>query len=111
MRVTSSVWVGAHVRRCHSSGAVATVARRGAEDAGAIFVIVERLNGTADLYGPAPQSSFSESRPSDRLFERIMDGEALEAVTARLDREAGFDPDLWIVAVEDRAGRAFLETM
>ena len=110
MRVTSSLWAGAYVRRCYSKGAVATVARRGAEEAGAIFVIVERLDGTADLYGPAPQSSFAEARPSDRRFERIMEREALEAVTARLKRESNFDPDLWIVAVEDRDGRPFLET-
>ena len=111
MRVTSSLWVGAYVRRCYAEGAMATVSRRGAEEAGAIFIIVERLNGMTDLYGPAPQSSFTETRPADRLFERIMDSQAIAAVTARLEREAGFDPDLWIITVEDRDGRAFLETM
>ena len=60
MRVTSSLWVGAYVRRCFGAGAFAAVARRGAEEAGAIFVIVDRLNGTADLYGPAPQAVFDE---------------------------------------------------
>ena len=111
MRVTSSLWVGAYVRRCHAEGAVATMARRGAEEAGAIFVIVDRLDGTADLYGPAPQSSFVESRPSDRLFQRLIENDALEAIAARLDRETRFAPDLWIVAVEDRDGRAFLDTV
>ena len=111
MRVTSSLWVGAYVRGCQSRGAVATLVRRGAEEAGAIFLVVERLDGTADLYGPAPQSSFAEPRPADRRFEPIMEKEPLEAVTARLERETGFDPDLWIVAVEDRDGRSFFETM
>lgn len=110
MRVTSSLWVAAYVRRCYGEGAPATVARRGATEAGAIFVIIDRLGGTADLYGPAPQSSF-EARPSERLFERLAENEMLDAVNGRLEREARFDPDLWIVSVEDRDGRAFLETV
>jgi len=111
MRVTSSLWVGAYLRRCQAEGAVATLAHRGAEQAGAIFIIVDRLTGTADLYGPAPQSSFSESRPSDRLFQRLMENATLEAVTARLGREAIFDPDLWIVAIEDRDARVFFDAV
>ncbi len=111
MRVTSSLWVGAHVRRCFAEGAMAAVARRGAEEAGAIFVIVDRLNGTADLYAPAPQASFSESRPSERFFQRVAEGEPLAEVDARIEREARFDPDLWVVAIEDRDGRAFLDTV
>ena len=111
MRVTSSLWVGAYVRRCFAEGAFAAVVRRGAEEAGAIFVIVDRLNGTADLYAPAPQAIFDESRPSDRLFQLVAADEPLADVNARVEREVRFDPDLWVVAVEDRDGRAFLERL
>ena len=111
MRVTSSLWVGAYVRRCYAEGAMATVSRHGAEEAGAIFVIFDRLEGIGDLYAPAPQSSFGEGRPGDRLFQRVIADEPLAAVNARLEREIRFDPDLWVVAVEDRKGRTFLETV
>lgn len=111
MRVTSSLWVGAFVRRCYGMGAVATVARRGAEEAGAIFIIVDRLAGVEDLYGPAPQSSFEEGRPSDRLFQKVIDGESHEKIAVRLERETRFDPDLWVVAIEDREGRVLFETV
>ena len=111
MRVTSSLWVGAFVRRCYAEGAVATVAHRGAEEAGAIFIIVDRLNGMGDLYAPAPQAVFEEGKPSDRLFQKVMDSESLAALSARLDRERRFDPDLWVIAVEDREGRIFFETL
>ncbi len=111
MRVTSSLWVGAYVRRCFAEGAMAAVARRGAEEAGAIFVIVDRLSGTADLYAPAPQATFSESQPSERLFQLVAEERPLEEVDARIEREARFDPDLWVVAIEDRDGRAFLDTV
>ena len=111
MRVTSSLWVGAYVRRCFAEGAFAAVARRGAEEAGAIFVIVDRLSGVADLYVPAPQATFDESRPSVRVFQLVVAGQPLADVDARLEREVRFDPDLWVVAVEDRDGRAFLDTI
>jgi hypothetical protein len=32
-------------------------------------------------------------------------------IDARLKREMGFDPDLWIVEIEDRAGRHFLDNL
>ena len=111
MRVTSSLWVGAYIRRCNSVDAMVVVSRRGAEEAGAIFVIVDRLDGTNDLYAPAPQSSFDEAHPSDRMFQRVVTGEPASALAARIEREVRFDPDLWVLAVEDREGRAFLETV
>ena len=88
---------------------MATVARHGADEAGAILVVVDRLDGSADLYGPAPQSAFDESRPSDRRFQNMLERVAREAIDAKLANELRFDPDLWVVDVEDRAGRAFLD--
>jgi hypothetical protein len=111
VRVTSSLWVGAYVRRRNGEGAMAVVSRRGAEEAGAIFVIVDRLDGTNDLYAPAPQSSFDEAHPGDRMFQRVMAGTPADALAERVAREVRFDPDLWVVAVEDREGRAMLETV
>jgi hypothetical protein len=109
MRVTSSLWVGAFIRRCYSEGAIATVARRGAEEAGAIFVVVDRLDGTFDIYGPAPQSAFAADGPQDRLFQRLKERQPEPAVAAALERETRFDSDIWVIGVEDRAGRAFLD--
>ena len=83
--------------------------QRGAEEAGAIFIIVDRLDGTSDLYGPAPQTSFDESKPSDRKFQRVIEAAASTEVSDKLEREKRFDPDLWIVAIEDREGRVFFD--
>ena len=111
MRLKSAIWVAAYVRRCHIEGAYAVVRRRGAEEAGAIFIKLTRLDGTADLYGPAPQSAFDESGPVERAFTHCLKREpAAEAdVEARLAREIDFDPDVWILEVEDRNGRHFLD--
>lgn len=111
MRLKSDIWVAAYLRRCRIEGAEALLRRRGAEDAGAIFVKVSRLDGTAVLYGPAPQSAFDDARPSDRAFSPALGGEPKpEAdVEAYLAKQIRFDPDLWIVEVEDRAGQHFLD--
>jgi hypothetical protein len=109
MRLKSAIWVAGYVRRCHVEGAFAAVRRRGAEDAGAVFVKVSRLDGTADLYTPAPQSAFEDARPADRLFVRAFAGRADADVEAYLVREIRFDPDVWIVEVEERSGRHFLD--
>ena len=113
MRLKSGIWVAAYIRRCQVEGVFAALRRRGAEEAGAIFIKIDRLDGTFDLYGPAPQSAFDEAQPFDRAFAPAL--KALPApeadVEARLVREERFDPDLWIVETEDRAGRHFLDNV
>ncbi len=114
MRLKSNIWVSAYLRRCSVEGAFAAVRRHGADDAGAIFIKVDRLDGSAVLYGPAPQTAFDDEQPADRMFAIVLGGEAPvpEAdIEARLTREIKFDPDLWIVEVEDRAGRHFLDRL
>ena len=111
MRLKSAVWVAAYIRRCHIEGAFAAVRRRGAEEAGAIFVKLNRLDGTAELFGPAPQSAFDGSHPTDRAFAPCLGQQSVpeDKVEERLVREIRFDPDAWIIEVEDRAGRHFLD--
>ena len=109
MRLTSSFWVAAYLRQCHSLGAFAVVRRRGASESGAIFVVLDRLDGTKVLFEPAPQSVVLDGG-NDRRFTEVPElPERDEAVEARLAREIKFDPDMWIVVVEDRSGRHFLE--
>ena len=111
MRLKSAIWVAAYIRRCQTEGVFAAVRRRGAEEAGAIFVKLNRLDGTAELFGPAPQSAFDDARPADRLFSRCLAEQPVPEprIEERLVREVRFDPDAWIVEIEDRAGRHFLD--
>src|SRR5215218_4341508 len=110
MRLKSSIWVAAYLRRCQTEGIFGAVRRRGAEEAGAVFVKVELLDGNAMLYAPAPQTAYDESRPSERVFAPTTREPVPEqSVEERLTREVRFDSDVWIVETEDRAGRHFLD--
>ena len=113
MRLKSGIWVAAYIRRCQIEGAQALLRRRGADEAGAVFIKISRLDGTAEVFGPAPQSAFDEARPADRAFVRCMKTQPAPEHDAEvyLARQIGFDPDIWIVEVEDRAGRNFLDTV
>jgi hypothetical protein len=108
MRLRSDIWVAAYLRRRLSEGASAVLRRRGASEAGAIFIKVDRLDGRAAFYGPAPQSLAVDTAPGvDRLFVRMHDEDWIDPREAdkQLEREVAFDPDLWIVEVEDREGQ------
>lgn len=109
-RLKSSIWVAGYLRRCQGEGMFGAVRRRGAEEAGAVFVKIALMDGTALLFVPAPQTAYDDSRPVERVFIQSPPQAADEAtIEARLAREINFDPDVWIVEIEDRAGRHFLD--
>jgi hypothetical protein len=111
MRLKTALWVAAYLRRCQVEGVFAVVRRRGAEEAGAVFVRISRLDGTSDLFGPAPQSTFATTEGAARAFAPSLAAQPAPdtAVEAYLAREVKFDSDVWIVEVEDPAGRNFLD--
>lgn len=105
-RLTSDFWVSAYLRQAAHDGLDAVLRRRGAREAGAIFVKLDRLDGTAALYGPAPQALADEE--GERRFQLILDADPL-AIEERMERERRFDPDLWLVEIENRRGDPRLE--
>ena len=114
MRLRSDIWVQAFIRRCAVEGAPAVLRRRGAAEAGAIFILIDRLDGACALYGPAPQSEVSaehERAGIERLWTRLHKTEtvAVADAEARLAKEMKFDSDLWVVELEDRRGRVLFD--
>lgn len=99
-------WASALIRRAQIAGAFAGVVRKGDADAGAVLVKVATLDGRARLYAPARNGEgariwldLSTGALGDE--ERAVD----EAARKRAER----DPDLWLIEVEDKHGRHFLE--
>src|SRR5262249_50250303 len=112
VRLRSDIWVAAYLRRCGAEGASAVLRRRGAAEAAAIFIKIELRDGWAVVYGPAPQSAAPDAeRGVERVFARAHRPDRIPSRDAdkRLEREIAFDPDLWIIEVENTEGRCWLD--
>lgn len=103
-RLKTRLRVDAHLVRVRSEGAFATIARSGDPDAGAVAVKVYMGGRRARLY------LASRNEAGEAIWREAFDGPADEAaVDEKLARETRIDPDLWIVEIEDREGRSFLD--
>ncbi len=103
MLLSSDLWVSALIRRAELGGAFATVSRRG--DARAGTVIVKAYNTstrTARLYTEA----FGPD--GERLWIQPVTSETESELDAYVQRQIGYDPDIWVVEIEDREGRHFI---
>lgn len=101
MRLKSEIFVSALMRCVFAAGDFAAIERKGAEEAGAIFIRQRLRDGRENLYGPAPQS-FAEDEEvrGERRFERRLNEAAGPEVEALLEKERRFDADLWVVELE-----------
>lgn len=100
MRVTTDFWVSSIVRRAYAAGGFAAVARRGASEAGAVMITQRGRMGEMRLYGPAPQTSYDDAKPDERLFAELLRADEENQIRDRIERELRFDPDLWVVELE-----------
>jgi hypothetical protein len=108
MRIKSEIWVMAYLRRCSFNGAPAVIARRGQGDGGAIFIRINTLDSQASVYGPA-LAGLDESSTERRWSLCCGEGAVSDTEADNyLKRQAEFDPDIWVIEVEDRDGRHFL---
>jgi len=115
MRVKSHIWVSAYLRRLDAAFIPAALVRHGDADAGAIYIKVAALDGTAQVFAPL-SSELAEMTPSKSLF--LEDGRAWQPIytpnaaeteaDAYLARQASRDPDIWILEVETPQGRHLL---
>ncbi len=93
------------MRRVFKDGGYAAILRKGAVEAGAIFIRVQFRDGTASLYAPGPQTDYDTDRPQDRSFSLVLHRVTPSEIDARLEREARFDADFWAVEIEPGAMR------
>jgi len=83
--------------------------RRGDPERGALYVKIATMDGRAMLFGPPP-ASFEERPSEDELVPHLDPAGAPERdVDDYLRQQAEYDPDLWLIEIEDREGRSFLD--
>ncbi len=102
-RLTADIWVSAYLNRLRLEGIPAFVVAKGDATAGAVLVKLNTLDGQARAY----QRSF-DMMTGARSWMVLTEGEERE-VDEAIARQCGFDPDLWVIEVEDRAGRHLLD--
>ena len=97
----TEVWLKAHLRRCHAAGIPVFVLHRGDPDRGTILVKISRLDGRARM--------LTQTRDLDGRLGWMATGTGAELTDEEADdyirRTRRYDPDLWVVEVEDREGR------
>lgn len=101
-RLTADFWVSAYLRRLDIENIPAFVVHKGDATAGAVLIKANPLNKTSTLY------------------HRIYDGEGVriwselaagpeQDMDNIIARQREFDPDLWVIEVEDQSGRTLLD--
>ena len=101
-RLTAEFWVHAYLARLRLADIPAFVTSKGDATAGAVLVKLNTLDGRGQVW----QRSFDLD--GNRLWVVLEDGNEAE-VDAAIARQRGFDPDLWVIEVEDRQGRTLLD--
>lgn len=102
-RLTSEFWVQAYLQRLRLADIPAFVTAKGDLTAGAVLIKLNTLDGQARCF----QRSF-DLMSGERTWVILSDGQEAE-VDQALAKQRSFDPDLWVIEVEDRAGRHLLD--
>jgi hypothetical protein len=107
LRLKSDLWVQAFLRRTSVEGKFGAVLHAGHADAGAVTVVINHLNSTHTLLGPAPGPAYDDV--GERRFIKLTEIPLLwPDVRERIEKLRRFDEDMWVVEVEDREGLAGL---
>lgn len=101
-RLRAGIWVAAYLARLGAQAIPAFVLHRGDDTAGAVLVVVATLDGRATAH----QRSF-DLLTGARAWITLAEGSEAEVAEA-VARQRRFDPDLWVIEVEDRQGRSLL---
>ena len=102
-RLASGLWVDAYLHRLTLEGIPAFILAKGDATAGAVLVKLARMDGTADLH-----QRVTEPMTGTRKWELLASG-AERDMDETVRKQRSFDPDLWVIEIEDRHGRHMLD--
>lgn len=99
----TEIFVKAYVKRLDINGIPAYVLRHGDDDAGDLIVKLCTLDGRASLFRREYDLGTGE-----RHWACVLSSSEAE-VDVSITKQCGFDPDLWVLEIEDAKGRHFLD--
>ena len=104
-RLKTELWVKAHLRRCAVEAVPAFVLRHGDDDSGMVLLEVNTLVNGCKI--------FTQARDLDGRLGWVgaLDGALVSEADADafIARHTAFDPDLWVIEIEDREGRSWFD--
>jgi hypothetical protein len=100
-RLSTELWVSAHLRRCNDQGLFAAVLRKGDAWGGALIVKLNLLDGTFKLLNQTRDIDGNVAWLGVQQGALMTEADA----TAYIERQVKRDPDLWVVEIEDKQGR------
>jgi hypothetical protein len=101
MGISTSVWVMAQVRICDRAFIPATVARRGDPDAGTVLLKLNRFEHGVTVFAQTSSSGDDPAWTRGTGPSPVSEAEA----DAYIERQVKYDPDVWVLEIEDRKGQ------
>ena len=102
-RLASGIWVGAYLARLQAEGIPVYIVAKGDDTAGAVLVKLATLDGQAQAF-----HRVVDLMSGTRRWDLLAEGPERE-VDETSAKQRGFDPDLWVIEVEDAKGRHLLD--
>lgn len=104
-RIKSALWIQSQVRMCDIQCIPIFIRKKGDPDGGAIILKIERGGKGSSVYAQARTPEGKLAWMPGGGGEILTDEEAENYIK----RQISFDPDLWVVEVEDPDGRYELD--
>lgn len=105
MGITTGIWVMAQVRLCDRAFIPATVVRRGDPDAGTVLLKLNRFEQGVTVF---TQTSSTGDEPAWNRGTGAAPVSEADA-DAYIQRQVKYDPDVWVLEIEDRKGQYKLD--
>ena len=102
VRITAEIWIAAYRAMLEKQGIPIYVNKTGDKRAGAILVKVNNKGDQASLYHRVPNTN------GQRCWT-LFDSNSEEAINETINKQCSFDPDLWVLEIEDPKGRHLLD--
>lgn len=103
-RIKAEIWVEAEIRRCRVNDIDAYLVRRGDADAGAILIKHNCFAAGCTVYAPAMAMDGGRAWSRGTGEAPVPEAEADDYIK----RQQGYDPDQWVIEIEDPDGRWML---
>ena len=103
-RLPTHLWVMAHIRAADAQGVSMMVLRKGDPSRGTVILKLNRLDRTFSVLVQVRDEArlrWSRGTGKDPVDEAAAD--------AYIARQTRYDPDVWVIEVEDRHGRHWFE--